>query len=159
MIETMTLPKVHQQMLIRRPATEVFHAIVDPAVASRFWFSRGSGPLAPGAHVRWEWEMYGGSAEVDVREFETDRRLLLDWTGGGGTRIDWRFEPRGNDTTMVIIDVTGFSGRDACDLAIDSSGGFAFVLAGLKALLEHGVDLNVVPDKAPEAHVAGWQGR
>jgi len=158
MTDVKTAVKVHQQMLIRRPAEEVFRAIVDPAITTRFWFSKSSGALEPGKHVRWDWEMYGGGAEVDVREVVPNRRLVTDWDGAGGTRIVWTFEPRG-ETTMLTIEVTGFKGEDACEQAIDSSGGFAFVLAGLKALLEHGVELNVVPDKAPEAHVEGWRGR
>jgi len=34
--------------------------------------------------------------------------------------------------------------------AIDSSQGFALVLAGLKALLEHGIRLNLVSDRFPK---------
>ncbi len=33
--------------------------------------------------------------------------------------------------------------------AIDSTGGFALVLAGLKALLEHDIVLNLVGDRFP----------
>lgn len=32
----------------------------------------------------------------------------------------------------------------------DSAGGFSFVLAGLKAWLEHNVRLNLVPDRHPK---------
>ena len=38
-------PVVTATMLIRRPAAEVYAAFVDPAVTTRFWFSRASGPL------------------------------------------------------------------------------------------------------------------
>ncbi len=38
-------------MLIRRPAAPVFEAFADPAVTARFWFSEGSGQLAPDARV------------------------------------------------------------------------------------------------------------
>jgi hypothetical protein len=38
--------------------------------------------------------------------------------------------------------------------AIDSMGGFTIVLAGLKALLEHDVILNLVGDHHPEAVIA-----
>jgi hypothetical protein len=34
--------------------------------------------------------------------------------------------------------------------ALDSTEGFAFVLAGAKALLEHNVELNLVPDRLPD---------
>jgi len=33
---------------------------------------------------------------------------------------------------------------------VASTEGFAFVLAGAKALLEHGVLLNLVPDRFPD---------
>jgi hypothetical protein len=39
--------------------------------------------------------------------------------------------------------------------AIDSTGGFSFLLAGLKAFLEHGLELNLVADHNPGALVEG----
>jgi uncharacterized protein YndB with AHSA1/START domain len=54
-------------MLIRKPVDQVFEAFVDPAITSRFWFTRGSGRLEAGRRVRWDWEMYGVHDEVDVR--------------------------------------------------------------------------------------------
>jgi uncharacterized protein YndB with AHSA1/START domain len=44
-------PAARAAMLVRRPVTEVFDAFVDPAVTSRFWFSRGSGRLQAGKQV------------------------------------------------------------------------------------------------------------
>lgn len=40
--------------------------------------------------------------------------------------------------------------------AIDSSGGFTFVLAALKVFLEHAIEPNFVVDHAPDALVEGW---
>lgn len=54
-----TAPTARAQMLIRRPAAEVFEAFVEPSVTTRFWFTKSSGRLTPGSEVRWEWEMYG----------------------------------------------------------------------------------------------------
>ena len=59
-------PAAKTGMLIRRPAAEVFEAFVDPAITSKFWFSKGSAKLTPGAQLRWDWEMYGVSAQVEV---------------------------------------------------------------------------------------------
>ena len=39
-------------------------------------------------------------------------------------------------------------------MALDSMGGFSLVLAALKAWLEHGIALNLVADRNPEAHVS-----
>lgn len=61
-----TPPAARTHMLIRRPVATVFEAFVDPAITSRFWFSRGSARLQAGCTVTWHWDMYGVSAEVSV---------------------------------------------------------------------------------------------
>lgn len=43
--------------------------------------------------------------------------------------------------------------------ALDSTGGFSFLLAGLKVFLEHGIEPNLVVDHAPAALVEGWETR
>jgi uncharacterized protein YndB with AHSA1/START domain len=45
------------QMLLRRPVADVFEAFVDPAVTTKFWFTRSSGKLEAGKEVQWDWEM------------------------------------------------------------------------------------------------------
>ncbi len=139
-------------MLIRRPIREVFAAFVDPAIPTKFWFTKSSGRLAPGARVRWEWEMYDASTEVTVRAFEQDKRLLIEWSGyDAPNTVEWLFTALTADTTFVSITNAGFSGdaEAVAGQAIDAMGGFTMVLAGLKALLEHGIRLNLVADRFP----------
>jgi len=45
-------PIVKAQMLIRRPVSEVFQAFVDPAVTTKFWFTKSSGPLPQKSPLR-----------------------------------------------------------------------------------------------------------
>ena len=144
---------VRTQMLIRRPVAEVFRAFVDPEVTTKFWFTRASGALGPGASVTWYWDMYGVSGTAEVKEFEPDRRLLIHWP----TPVEWNFEPRGDAAALVIITASGFTGGEDEQVAaaLDSMGGFGFVLAGCKAWLEHGVRLNLVADRHPDHPVAG----
>jgi hypothetical protein len=54
--------------------------------------------------------------------------------------------------TFVSVTNKGFPGDEDETLqhALDSTEGFAFVLAGLKALLEHNIQLNLVPDPFPD---------
>lgn len=146
-----TAPVARTQMLIRRPVSEVFNAFADPAVTSRFWFTRGSGPLEAGASVTWTWDLYGVSAEVRVRAFERDRRILIEWP----TPVEWIFSPRPDGATLVRITASGFAGGDDEQVAgaLDAMGGFSFALAGCKAFLEHGIALNLVADHHPDAHV------
>lgn len=146
-------PVVKTQMLIRRPVAEVFAAFVDPAVTTKFWFTKSSGKLEPGKEVRWDWEMYGVGTQVRVKAVEQDRRILIEWDDPP-CPVEWLFAPRADDTTFVTISNWGFQGSDdeVVAKALDSMGGFSFVLAGLKALLEHGVALNLVADHSPDAH-------
>ncbi|MGE0798904.1 MAG: SRPBCC domain-containing protein [Lautropia sp.] len=151
-------PIAQAGMLIRRPVAAVFRAFVDPAETTRFWFSSGSGPLAAGAEVTWTWAMYGVATEVRVKAIEPERRILIDWDiESDPTEVEWRFEPRG-EQTWVTVENRGFDrGEDGVARALDSTGGFALVLGGAKVWLEHGIEPRFVVDRHPDARVAGWQ--
>jgi uncharacterized protein YndB with AHSA1/START domain len=138
-------------MMIRRPAAEIYRAFVDPTITSRFWFSRGSAALEEGTVVTWYWDMYGVSADVLVKVLEPNRRILIEWP----TPVEWVFVPRPEGCTLVRINACGFNGTDEEQVAqaIDSMGGFCFALAGAKAYLEHGLQLNLVADFNPDANV------
>lgn len=146
-------PVAKAEMLIRRPAAEVFAAFVDPAITSNFWFTRGSGQLEPGARVQWEWEMFGASADVVVLDIAPNRRILIEWPGEHGpTTVEWRFTPLAEGTFVTILN-SGFGGDgdQVVQQAIDATEGFTLVLAGAKAFLEHGIRLNLVADRFPAA--------
>ena len=145
-------PVVQAQMLIRRPVAEVFAAFVDPAITTKFWFTKSSGKLEQGKAVEWGWEMYGASAAVSVKEIEPNKRILIEWDNPP-CPVEWRFMPRTDNTTLVTISNWGFHGSDddVVRQAIDAQGGFTMVLAGLKAWLEHNIELNLVADHYPDA--------
>jgi uncharacterized protein YndB with AHSA1/START domain len=131
-------------MLIRTPVEEVFRAIVDPEVTTRFWFTTSTGPLEPGAHVRWGWEPTEFAADVEVLDVRENGRVLVRWTAyGAPTEIEWVLaeSPHG---TVVTVENRGFADDGH---AVDAAAGFAFVLAGMKALLEHGLELGLVRDR------------
>jgi uncharacterized protein YndB with AHSA1/START domain len=150
-------PTATAGMLIRRPVTAVFQAFADPAVTSRFWFTDGSGKLEPGAVVTWTWAMYGASTEVVVKAVEPDRRILIDWDNRSTpTEVEWLFEPRG-EHTWVTVENRGFTDdADGVAKALDSTGGFALVMAAAKIWLEHGIEPRLVVDRFPDHHVEGW---
>lgn len=142
------------EMLIRRPVAEVFEAFVDPAKTSNFWFTRGSGRVEAGRHLRWDWEMYDHSVEVEVKAVEPNRRILIEWGSAGEatTTVEWTFTARPDGTTFVSVTHRGFGGdRDEIvQAAIDSTEGFNLLLAGLKAHLEHRIRLNLIADRFPD---------
>jgi uncharacterized protein YndB with AHSA1/START domain len=146
------------QMLIRKPVAQVFEALVDPAITSRFWFSKSSGRLEPGKRIRWDWEMYDHHTEVEVKEIDKNQRILIEWNGPEDpSLVEWIFEARG-ESTFVIVNNWGFGGdaKKIVAQAIDSTGGFSFLLAALKVFLEHGIEPNFVVDHDPESLVQGW---
>jgi uncharacterized protein YndB with AHSA1/START domain len=97
--------------------------------------------------------MYHFSVSVKVKAVEQNARILVEWPAyGAPTLIEWIFKPRADDTTFVSVTNQGFPGNEseAVQHALDSTEGFAFVLAGAKAFLEHKVRLNLVPDRLPD---------
>jgi uncharacterized protein YndB with AHSA1/START domain len=146
-------------MLIRRPAADVFEAIVDPAVTTRFWFTKSTGRLDENEHVTWTWEMYGASAEVDVVAIEPNERIVIRWPSYSGTptTVEWTLSDRGDGTTYVVVVESGFTtgDMDIAEQAVESTQGFSFLLAGMKAWLEHELELGLVPDAHPDQLVDG----
>ena len=150
-------PSTRVGMLIRRPAPDVFAALTDPALTSRFWFTKSSGPVTRGAELTWTWEMYEVSSAVSVTDVEEDRLLRFTWSGYDPehpTTVEFRFVPWAEGTYVQVTE-TGFRGDGGTQVsrALDSTQGFTFLLSSLKAFLEHDVVLRVVLD----AHPAGLQ--
>lgn len=147
------VPIAKTAMLIRKPVAEVFEAFINPDITTRFWFTKSSGRLEVGKQAQWDWEMYGISIPVTAKIIEPNRRIVIEWPGyGTPTTVEWIFAPQEDGTTFVSITNSGFTGDgDALvKQATDSTQGFALVLAGLKALLEHNVRLNLVADRFPK---------
>jgi uncharacterized protein YndB with AHSA1/START domain len=140
------------KMLIRKPVAQVFEAFIDPAITTNFWFTSGSDKLEVNKKVTWEWEMYGVSTLVDVKEIVPNKKIIIEWADDPGTKVEFKFEQRSNDSTYLIITEWGYemTGEKLLAKIKDSTGGFTTVLDGLKAFLEHGINLNLVADKFPD---------
>ena len=148
----MGAPIVEVQMLVRKPAAEVFNAFIDPAVTTNLWFTKSSGKLETGKTITWTWEMYNVSTEVLVKEIVPPNKIIIEW-GSPATTVEFNFDALSPDTTYVIIKNYGFnsSGDELIEKIKDTTGGFTTVVDGLKAWLEHGINLNLIRDKFPNA--------
>jgi uncharacterized protein YndB with AHSA1/START domain len=154
-------PVATAEMLIRKPAADVFEAFVNPDLTTKFWFTKSSGRLAPGAQVTWTWEMYTASAQVSVLAVEENKRILIEWSGyDSPTTVEWTLIQHGDGATFVTITNAGFSGDgdEVVRQALDAKGGFTWVLAGLKAFLEQGIELNLIADAFPSHAAAPANG-
>ena len=96
--------------------------------------------------------MYNASTDVNVRAIEPNKRILIEWgETDARTTVEWIFTARLDNTTFVSITNSGFQGNqeEIAKQAIDATEGFTFLLAGLKAFLEHNINLNLVADRFP----------
>lgn len=142
---------VEAQMLIRKPVAKVFEAFIDPEITKHFWFTKGSGKLEVGKTVMWEWEMYNVSTKVVVKEILPNQKIAIEWDEPA-TLVDFNFESLSEESTYVVIRHYGFNqkGHELLATVKDSTGGFTTVLDGLKAFLEHQINLNLIADKFPK---------
>jgi uncharacterized protein YndB with AHSA1/START domain len=77
----------------------------------------------------------------------------VEWPGySGPTLVEWTFAAQKDATTFVRVTESGFTGTgdQLVKFVADSTQGFSLMLAGLKALLEHDVRLNLVQDRFPQ---------
>ena len=146
-------PMVETQMLIRKPAALVFEAFIDPAITTKFWFTKSSGELVVGKTVTWEWEMYGVSTRVYTKNIVPNKLISTEWDEPA-TTVDYEFQAMSENTTYVVIKNYGYrqTGDELIQVIKDNTGGFTTVLDGLKAWLEHGIQLNLVLDKFPNRY-------
>ena len=147
-------PSTDVGLLIRRSPHDVFEALADPSITTRFWYTKSTEKMAEGAELTWEWEMYHASARVWVKEVQAGRRIRFCWDSydpSHPTTVEFQFVPYENDTTYLRITETGFTGDADTQVrqALDSTVGFTFLLSSLKAALEHDITLRVTMDAHP----------
>ncbi|MDH3338558.1 MAG: SRPBCC domain-containing protein [Gammaproteobacteria bacterium] len=137
---------------IRRPPASVFAAFASASAMSKFWFTRRDDGLKKGESVSW----FIGSGEdaisfdVRVKELSEPDKIVIEWVGHDGkpTQVTWLFEETEEGDTILTIEESGFTGSSDAIVAraLDSTGGFNQVIIAAKALIEYGVELNVVAD-------------
>ncbi|MBD3616212.1 MAG: SRPBCC domain-containing protein [Gracilimonas sp.] len=157
------LPVVKAEMLIRKPVHEVFEAMINPEITSKFWFTKSSGRVEPGKTLEWEWGQFGVSDTVDILEVRTNEYISLEWKPGDlKTKVEMEFEPHSETSTLFKVTESGFWDsapaedeklEEKINLMLGQNGGWNLVLCNMKAWLEHKLDLNLIADHNPKAAV------
>jgi len=140
-------------MLIHKPVSDVFDAFINPEKTTKFWFTKSTGALIEGNSVLWIWEMYNVSVPVKVKKIISNKRIEIEWGKGENlSSVEWTFKAIDENKTFVTITNSGLQGEgnQLINAVRDSTGGFTLVLAGLKAFLEHDIQLNLIKDKSPQ---------
>lgn len=139
---------------IRSAPSDVFAAFANAANMSKFWFARSDDGLQQGKASTWSLGSGANafSFDVNVKEVRKPEKIRIEWEGPDGnlTQVVWLFEGTDDGETILTIEESGFSGSadDIVKRVADSTGGFNQVIVAAKALIEHGVAVNVVTDHA-----------
>ena len=140
----MTL-KFQVQLKIRKPAAEVFEAVVDPTRLSGYFVKSSSGPLVEGTTVKWSFAEAPGPYDVVVSEVVKDRRIVFEWPVTGAaypSKVEMAFEVLDSGDTMVRINESGWREDEVgVKASYGNAGGWMNMLCCLKAYLEYGVNL------------------
>jgi len=138
-------PRYRVQLKVRKPAAEVFDAVVRPDKLSGYFVQAASGPLAEGATVKWRFAEVPGEHDVQVRRVVRDRRIIFEWQAASGDhkiQVDMMFEPLDAGTTMVQISESGWHDTpEDLKSSHGNAGGWMHMMCCLKAYLEYGINL------------------
>ena len=137
-------PKFQVQLKIRRPAAEVFDAVVRPEKLSGYFIQSASGPLAEGATVKWKFAEAPAPFDVVVRKVVEAERIVFEWPAAGGcdTTVEMVFTPLDETNTMVQISESGWRDDEAgITSSYGNAGGWMHMMCCLKAYLEYGINL------------------
>jgi len=146
---------------IARPVHDVFEAVADPDILSRYFTTGGAkGRLETGATVTWDFHDFPGAFPVEVAEVIPDRKIVLRWeayegpppNGGGDipieaaagyqTTVTMEFEPKDDYRTLVTIAEEGWRQTErGLQGSYGNCQGWAQMLCAMKAWVEHGINL------------------
>ena len=135
---------------INKPVAEVFQAVVDAEIMTRYFTDSVSSDLIPGQEVQWTWDHYGTNPVFvktvtphSLIEITLDSRNWEKTTDEAyEVLVSMEFEELDERTTMVSISESGWR-NDAAGYkgSHDNCGGWQDMLCCLKAFLEYGIDL------------------
>jgi len=130
---------------IAKPGHEVFEAIVDPAMISKYFLSSSSGRMEEGKTLTWKFPELDMTFPIRVDKTNKDKYISYYWTDfedNTETHVEITLEPRENN--MTFVSVTEKS-RDNNEKGIKwlkgNTEGWSGFLNCLKAYLEYGINL------------------
>lgn len=143
----MTVDKIKAKVQsgILKSASEIFEAIVNPEIMTKYFISGSTGRIESGKTLTWTWTDYEGEHEVKVGKIEKDKIVSFEWEGSGvNCVVVITLEPKGEDKTLVKITESewpaDYKGANQCMGQVE---GWTHFLMCMKAYLEYGIDLRV----------------
>ncbi|HEX4741710.1 MAG TPA: SRPBCC domain-containing protein [Caulobacteraceae bacterium] len=136
-------PKFEVSLKIRRPAAEVFDAVVRPERLSSYFVRTASGPLEEGSAVMWSFAEAPQPFEVKAREVKRPERIVLQWPGGQTyeTTVEMTFKALDDANTLVTVREGPWREESGLQGPAGNAGGWMHMLCSLKARVEYDINL------------------
>jgi uncharacterized protein YndB with AHSA1/START domain len=133
------------QMGILKPEREIFEAIVNPELMSKYFISASTGKMESGKTLTWTWPDFDGEIQIKVGKVEKDKVVSFEWNGSGtNCVVVITLEAKTENKTLVIINESewpaDYKGAKQCMGQVE---GWTNFLCCLKAYLEYGINLRV----------------
>ncbi len=136
---------------IAKPPSEVYEAVADPAILSRYFTTGGaSGRLEEGAVVQWDFADFPGAFPVTVLTAREPELIALRWGGDPaattqheGTNVTFEFlsVDGGERTEVRVTERSWKPSQEGAVAAFGNCMGWTGMLAAMKAWLEYGINL------------------
>ena len=136
--------KYQVQLKVRKPATEVFDAVMAPDKLSSYFVQAASAPLVEGTTVKWRFAEIPGEHDMRVSRVVQDQTIALEYDrpDGGKIGVELVFLPIDANATTVQITETGWRGTpEDISESYGNAGGWMHMMCCLKAFLEYGINL------------------
>ncbi len=136
--------QITTKMQIRKPASEVFEAIIDPEKIGNYWFSSSSERWEQGKEITLRYDEYEVEGIIHVLEIQESKKIVFSWGEESGEETIVTITLKELDSASTVIEVieSGLSLNDPeiVSRMLGQKEGWVFTLTCLKAYLEHGVN-------------------
>jgi uncharacterized protein YndB with AHSA1/START domain len=140
-------PRARVTMFIEAAPEKVYDAFVEPAKLTKFWLSKADARLQLYTPVHWNFLVDGAEVDTTATVMAEGRHLAWDWSDGTKVSVDFEKLDGGTVVTLINDNLPG-EGDETVEAALNSTEGFAIVLADLKTWLEGGKSAGISKAKA-----------
>lgn len=135
---------VKAALQIRKPASEIYEAIVDPEKMKNYFIAESTGRMEAGKTVVWNFPEFDFEAPVQVEKTDPGKYVSFYWEGAEGKNLltEITLTPYDDNSTVIRITEKSMENNEAgINWLVGNTEGWANFLACMKAYLEYGIHL------------------
>lgn len=136
--------EIKAALQVRKSASDIFDAIINPEKMKNYFISFGSAKMEEGKTVIWRFPEFDFDALVNVGKIEKNRYISFSWEGSEGKEltVEIFLEPQADNSTVIrITEKSMENNAEGIEWLGRNTEGWANFLACLKAYLEYGINL------------------